>query len=338
MYLCTRFRKERTRIHEERRLISGVKLNFTTNEINELSRDSEVFYENREVAQLVAHHVRDVGVGCSSHLFSTERRFWGNSNRFLYRDAMNKELVRIWGRYIGWVVSAAALAYLVYRLVTYPEYASLGEQLRLSSWADYPALLVALALVPLPWWVETCRWQAMLQGLVSVSRKEAWEQVMSGLIAGFVTPYRLGEYPARLAHAGVQREIDWWNWRSWLTDWRKWCVVMGWTLLRYVVWGTQLWMVLRFCGIMLTPWQAVSSIAVYYFCISVFPSVPVAEVASKGGWAVLIFSKFTSHVPQIAIAVALIWFINTILPILFVYFKKMYYLCTRKAKRNENNL
>ena len=27
----------------------------------------------REVAQLVAHYVRDVGVGCSSHLFSTKR-------------------------------------------------------------------------------------------------------------------------------------------------------------------------------------------------------------------------------------------------------------------------
>ena len=28
--------------------------------------------KHREVAQLVAHYVRDVGVGCSSHLFSTK--------------------------------------------------------------------------------------------------------------------------------------------------------------------------------------------------------------------------------------------------------------------------
>ena len=32
----------------------------------------EVFSENREVAQLVAHYVRDVGVGRSSRLFSTK--------------------------------------------------------------------------------------------------------------------------------------------------------------------------------------------------------------------------------------------------------------------------
>ena len=29
--------------------------------------------KRREVAQLVAHYVRDVGVGCSSHLFSTKK-------------------------------------------------------------------------------------------------------------------------------------------------------------------------------------------------------------------------------------------------------------------------
>ena len=30
------------------------------------------FYMNRDVAQLVAHYVRDVGVACSSHVISTE--------------------------------------------------------------------------------------------------------------------------------------------------------------------------------------------------------------------------------------------------------------------------
>ena len=48
-YLCTLFQKERENFEE---II-------------------EVFSENREVAQLVAHYVRDVGVACSSHVFST---------------------------------------------------------------------------------------------------------------------------------------------------------------------------------------------------------------------------------------------------------------------------
>ena len=31
------------------------------------------FYMNRDVAQLVAHYVRDVGVACSSHVISTKK-------------------------------------------------------------------------------------------------------------------------------------------------------------------------------------------------------------------------------------------------------------------------
>ena len=50
--------------------------------------------------------------------------------------------------------------------------------------------------------------------------------------------------------------------------------------------------------------------------ITVMPSVPVADVAVKGGWAVLIFSHFTENIPAIAVTVTLIWVINTVLPIL----------------------
>ena len=41
-------------------------------EKNENSRREDIDLRNREVAQLVAHHVRDVGVGRSSRLFSTK--------------------------------------------------------------------------------------------------------------------------------------------------------------------------------------------------------------------------------------------------------------------------
>ena len=54
-YLCSRFSMKSSRIHEARRF-----------------RDFSGSPKNREVAQLVAHHVRDVGVGRSSRLFSTD--------------------------------------------------------------------------------------------------------------------------------------------------------------------------------------------------------------------------------------------------------------------------
>ena len=55
-YLCTRFSSEVARRKAK------------TREFRDFSGNSK----NREVAQLVAHHGRDVGVGRSSRLFSTK--------------------------------------------------------------------------------------------------------------------------------------------------------------------------------------------------------------------------------------------------------------------------
>ena len=99
-------------------------------------------------------------------------------------------------------------------------------------------------------------------------------------------------------------------------DWRKWLRVLLLHLARYAVWMIQLWAVLTFCGIILSPKEAFLAIIPYYFFITFMPSVPAAEVAFKGGWAVLIFSHFTSNIPAIAVAVTIVWLINTIIPVL----------------------
>ena len=44
-------------------------------------------YQNRKVAQLVAHYVRDVGVGRSSRLFPTEKRVCQNDAPFFFCTA-----------------------------------------------------------------------------------------------------------------------------------------------------------------------------------------------------------------------------------------------------------
>lgn len=59
-YLCTRFCAEEVRLSAAKH---GVLVNASPRK------------SHREVAQLVAHHVRDVGVGRSSRLFSTINTF-----------------------------------------------------------------------------------------------------------------------------------------------------------------------------------------------------------------------------------------------------------------------
>lgn len=237
---------------------------------------------------------------------------------------------------MGWTITAIALLYLIYKLYTYPHYQQLGEYLQQADYTNWICLTIAVLLIPIQLLAEARRWQWTLRGWKNISLHTAWQHVLTGLIAGFITPYRTGDIPARLIEAGLdsthndndnENENDNENdnnsnWHSWLRDWKKWFPVILWTIIRYTIWGLQLWTVLTFVGIYLSPLQALSSIALYYLIISIMPGLPAADVALKGGWAVFIFQQYTTNIPAIAIAVSIIWIINTILPVLFASIKK----------------
>lgn len=220
---------------------------------------------------------------------------------------------------LGWALSAGALVYMVYRLAIYEDYDALATSFRTAHWTQYLYLGMALILLPMQLLVESYKWQRLLQGLTSISVRQSYRQVLLGYVGAFVTPYRCGEYPTRLVAMGYSWE-QWraglGSWREWLLNWRKWIVIVFWHLIRYGIWMVQLWLVLSFMGIQLPPLQALLIILEYYILITISPSIPSAEVACKGGWAVIVFSQYTDNVPAIAIAVTLIWLINTILPTL----------------------
>lgn len=221
--------------------------------------------------------------------------------------------------WIGWTVSLAAVAYLIYRLALYDDYAEwknvLGNGLCLSS---IGCLIGAVVLIPIQLIIEARRWQWTLRGWKEISLAESLRQTIIGGVAGFVTPYKSGDIPARLAMCGLETNGEQLKARGkeWLRDWKKWGPVAVWTLARYIVWGVQLWAVLTLCGITMTPLQAFSCIAIYYVLVSIMPSVPAADVALKGGWATVVFAPFTDYIPSIAIAVTLIWLLNTVIPVL----------------------
>ena len=100
---------------------------------------------------------------------------------------------------IEWVVAAAALAYLVWRLATYDDYASLADALRNMGWPQWTALAVCVALMPVNMALEAWRWRTLMNGAngEGLSWREAQRQVYYSKLAGLITPWRLGEYPAR---------------------------------------------------------------------------------------------------------------------------------------------
>ena len=60
----------------------------------------------------------------------------------------------------------------------------------------------------------------------------------------------------------------------------------------------------------------IATLPLYYLLITVTPNVPAAEIAVRGAWAAVIFERFGSDVTAAAIiATLLLWFINTIFPL-----------------------
>ena len=104
---------------------------------------------------------------------------------------------------IEWSVAFAACAFLVYKIATYEEYAALGATLRGMGWQQWTAIALCVALMPVNMALEAWRWltlwnyESLNANRERMSFQEAQRQVYYSKLAGLVTPWRLGEYPAR---------------------------------------------------------------------------------------------------------------------------------------------
>lgn len=107
---------------------------------------------------------------------------------------MHRRLIYI----IEWVIAVAACAWLVWKLATYEDYAALGECLRNMGWAQWMAIAACVALMPVNMALEAWKWKTLMNaGMKELTFKEAHRQVYYSKLAGIITPWRLGEYPAR---------------------------------------------------------------------------------------------------------------------------------------------
>ncbi|MBR6305096.1 MAG: flippase-like domain-containing protein [Paludibacteraceae bacterium] len=94
---------------------------------------------------------------------------------------------------IEWSVALAACAFLIYKIATYGDYPAMGETLRAMSWPQWLAIVLCIALMPVNMAIEAWRWKTLLP----MPFIEARRQVYYSKLAGLITPWRLGEYPAR---------------------------------------------------------------------------------------------------------------------------------------------
>ena len=122
---------------------------------------------------------------------------------------------------IEWAVALVACAFLGYKLVTFEDYPALWGSLRGMAWQQYLALGLCVALMPVNMAIEAWRWMTLWNGDATLNGangevneltderltfKEAQRQVYYSKLAGLITPWRLGEYPARGVLMEVQRD------------------------------------------------------------------------------------------------------------------------------------
>ncbi len=95
---------------------------------------------------------------------------------------------------VEWVIALTACGWLVWKLATYDDYGSLLAGLHAMGWRQWLAIGVCVALMPVNMALEAWRWRTLMHELTF---KEAQRQVYYSKLAGLITPWRLGEYPAR---------------------------------------------------------------------------------------------------------------------------------------------
>jgi len=106
---------------------------------------------------------------------------------------------------IEWVIALAACGYLAYRLAIYDDYATLWASLRSMDVGQWLALVLCVLLMPVNMSLEAWRWKTLMNGDALLNDandgmmtwKEAHRQVYYSKLAGLITPWKLGEYPAR---------------------------------------------------------------------------------------------------------------------------------------------
>jgi hypothetical protein len=89
--------------------------------------------------------------------------------------------------------------------------------------------------------------------------------------------------------------------------------ILGWTALRYTIYSTQYWLLLRFFHIQADFWSAYAGIAAIFLLQSSIPLPPVAGLAARGGLAIWVWAYFGANEISSLSSTFALWCINLIL-------------------------
>jgi len=86
------------------------------------------------------------------------------------------------------------------------------------------------------------------------------------------------------------------------------------SMLRYLVFVTQYFLLFRFIAVDVNWWQGFWATALVFFIMAVQPTIALFEVVQKTFWTEQIFTIFTVNTLGIGFVTTTIWFINLVIP------------------------
>ena len=93
-------------------------------------------------------------------------------------------------------------------------------------------------------------------------------------------------------------------------------IIIFWSIVRYSIFCTQLFLMLRFFNVGISVEQAIISIPTIYLLTTITPTITASEATTRSSYAILILAPFCSSTPTIALATTLLWALNCGMPII----------------------
>ncbi|TCO10859.1 lysylphosphatidylglycerol synthase transmembrane domain-containing protein [Natronoflexus pectinivorans] len=98
-------------------------------------------------------------------------------------------------------------------------------------------------------------------------------------------------------------------------------IVTGFTILRYMVYTSQLWLMLWFFGISTHP-SDFNLIFIYFATITFIPAIAMADIGIRGSVALFLFGMISVNYEAIMVSVFILWVINVGTPVILASFFK----------------
>lgn len=86
------------------------------------------------------------------------------------------------------------------------------------------------------------------------------------------------------------------------------------SVLRYIVFATQYYLLFRFFGVEVSWWTGFWATALVFFIMAITPTIALFEVAQKIFVTEKVFSVFTTNTLGIDLVTTTIWFVNLVIP------------------------